>query len=63
MIANTEACPSLNDIQEQVWKIKTKPKIRMFLWKTLSNVVEVEECFAKRGMKSEEIYHTYGAES
>lgn len=43
--------PSLNGLRSKVWKVETAPKIKIFLWKALSNALGVaEECIA-RGMK------------
>ncbi|XP_018479618.1 uncharacterized protein LOC108850618 [Raphanus sativus] len=43
--------PSLNDVRSQVWSVNTTPKIKVFMWKALSNALAVsEECIA-RGMK------------
>ncbi|XP_013690321.2 uncharacterized protein LOC106394286 [Brassica napus] len=43
--------PSLNDLRSQVWKVNTAPKIKIFMWRALSNALGVsEECIA-RGMK------------
>ena len=45
------ARPSLNDLKTDVWKIKTPPKIKTFLWKALSNAIPVGELLVKKGIK------------
>ncbi|KAG2323607.1 hypothetical protein Bca52824_016820 [Brassica carinata] len=43
--------PSVNPVKEKLWKIQTVPKIRVFLWKVLSEAIPVAELIARRGMK------------
>lgn len=43
--------PSLNVIKARIWKIPTVPKIRVFLWKVLSEAFPVADSIIKRGMK------------
>lgn len=43
--------PSLNDLRSKIWKINTAPKIKVFLWKALSNALAVSEECEARGMK------------
>lgn len=45
------ALPSLNVIKEKIWKIRSVPKIRIFLWKALSEALPVADLIIKRGMK------------
>ena len=46
-----ESLPFLCPLKEQVWKVITAPKIRVFLWKCLSNALPVAELISERGMK------------
>ncbi|CAN6803503.1 unnamed protein product [Brassica oleracea] len=45
------ARPSLNELRSKVWKVNTSPKIRIFLWKALSNALSVTDELIARGMK------------
>ncbi|CAN6974594.1 unnamed protein product [Brassica rapa subsp. trilocularis] len=45
------ARPSLNELRSKVWKVNTAPKIRIFLWKALSNALSVTDELIARGMK------------
>lgn len=48
-----EACaqPSINSLKEQVWKLQTEPKIKVFLWKMLSSALPVGDMLSRRKMK------------
>lgn len=56
------ASPSLNPIKEKVWKVKTAPKIRTFLWKALSEALPVADLIIKRGMKIDDRCQLCGME-
>ncbi|XP_048615950.1 uncharacterized protein LOC125588571 [Brassica napus] len=56
------ALPSLNPIKERIWKIPTVPKIRIFLWKVLSEAIPVADLILKRGMKVDERCQLCGLE-
>ena len=43
--------PSLNGLKEKVWKVKTVPKIRVFLWKALSGALPTSDLIYARGMR------------
>ncbi|XP_019091045.1 PREDICTED: uncharacterized protein LOC109128670 [Camelina sativa] len=43
--------PSLNPLKEKIWSINTEPKIKIFLWKTLSGALPVAERLISRGMR------------
>ena len=45
------ARPSLNELRSKVWKVNTAQKIRIFLWKALSNALSVTDELIARGMK------------
>lgn len=45
------AKPSINGVIEKVWKIKTAPKINIFMWKALSNALSVNDGLRAKGMK------------
>lgn len=45
------AQPSVNIIKEKIWKIPTAPKIRIFLWKAISEALPVNDLIINRGMK------------
>lgn len=38
-------------MRSQVWKVKTAPKIKTFMWKALSNALSMSEELLARGMK------------
>lgn len=41
---------ALNVLKTRIWKIKTMPKIKNFMWCTLSRSVAVADCLMSRGM-------------
>ncbi|XP_018479119.1 uncharacterized protein LOC108850033 [Raphanus sativus] len=43
--------PSLNGLRSRVWQVRTAPKIKIFMWKALSNALAVAEECLSRGMK------------
>lgn len=43
--------PSVNELKSKVWKVNTAPKIRIFMWKALSNALFVTDELIARGMK------------
>lgn len=43
--------PSLNDVRSKIWEVKTAPKIKIFMWKALSNALAVSEELLGRGIK------------
>lgn len=43
--------PSLNGLKESCWKVLTTPKIRVFLWKAMSDALSVADLINIRGMK------------
>lgn len=56
------ALPSLNSIKEKIWKTPTAPKIRNFLWKSLSEALPLAELILNRGMKVDERCQVCGVE-
>ncbi|XP_056841869.1 uncharacterized protein LOC130495000 [Raphanus sativus] len=55
--------PSTNVLKEKVWKVKTVPKVRVFLWKALSNALPVADLIRARGMKIDNRCQTCGNET
>lgn len=49
--ATKPAQPSINTLKEQVWKLQTEPKIKVFLWKMLSSALPVGDLLSHRKMK------------
>lgn len=47
------ALPSLNPLKERVWKIFTAPKIKIFVWKALSEALPVADLLSQRGVKGD----------
>lgn len=43
--------PSLCPLKEQAWKVTTVPKIRVFIWKCLSEALPVADLVIRRGLK------------
>ncbi|KAG7547654.1 Ribonuclease H domain [Arabidopsis suecica] len=52
--------PSLNPLKEQVWKLQTDPKIKVFLWKVSSGALPVADLLSHRGMKIDDRCQTCG---
>lgn len=51
--ANTQA---LNKVKDQIWKVATTPKIRMFLWRALSGALAVAACLRRHGLDNQPMY-------
>ncbi|KAG7583244.1 Endonuclease/exonuclease/phosphatase superfamily [Arabidopsis suecica] len=49
-----EQRPSTNELKAKVWKLKTDPKIQVFLWKALNGSLPVAKAMKCRGMKVDE---------
>lgn len=60
LILNAEVHPSINPLKEQVWKLQTDPKIKVFLWKVLSGALPVADLLSHRGMKIDDRCQTCG---
>ncbi|XP_013731064.2 uncharacterized protein LOC106434754 [Brassica napus] len=45
------ALPSLNPLKDSIWKVLTAPKIRIFIWKSLSDAISVADLLSSRGVK------------
>lgn len=41
----------MNELKSQFWKVITVPKIKVILWKTLSNALHAAELVDARGLK------------
>lgn len=54
--------PSINALKQQVWNLKTAPKIKTFLWRALSGALPVVDKLTKRGMKLDNRYMFCGQE-
>ncbi|CAA7026771.1 unnamed protein product [Microthlaspi erraticum] len=50
LFLQAEMQPSVNPVIEKCWKIKTTPKIRVFLWKALTGSLAVTERLKTRGI-------------
>lgn len=46
-----EARSSLNLLKEKCWKLKTAPKIKIFVWKALNGAIAVPERLQTRGLQ------------
>ena len=42
MIREAEALPSLNLLKDSIWKVRTTPKIKTFLWKIFPMSFQLE---------------------
>ncbi|KAG7590131.1 Reverse transcriptase zinc-binding domain [Arabidopsis suecica] len=60
IIAAATQQPSINELKIQVWKLKTEPKIKVFLWKVLSGAIPVMDLLSLRGMKVDDRCQTCG---
>lgn len=54
--------PSVNPIKERFWRIKTSPKIRTFIWKSLSEALPAADLLISRGLKVDERCQVCGVE-
>lgn len=54
--------PSLNGLKEKVWKSQTSPKLRVFMWKALSEALPVADLIITKGMKVDERCQACGDE-
>lgn len=50
-IADAAALPSRNPVFQDCWKVKTEPKIRVFLWKALKGALPVFDRLQSRGLR------------
>ncbi|XP_018435286.2 uncharacterized protein LOC108807498 [Raphanus sativus] len=57
-----EALPSINPLKTQIWKVSTAPKIRLFVWKALSQALPVADLLIDRGMKCDDRCQLCGCE-
>lgn len=57
-----EALPSVNDLKKKVWKVLISPKIKVFLWRALSEAFPVSDLMNARGMGGEEIRQICGVQ-
>lgn len=48
------ALPSTNPLKERLWTVTTAPKLRIFLWKVLSEALPVADLLNARGSKVDE---------
>lgn len=48
-----EAQPSINGVIEKCWKVKTTPKIKLFLWKACTGSLAVMERLRMRGLRGD----------
>ncbi|XP_023634268.1 uncharacterized protein LOC111829408 [Capsella rubella] len=46
----SEHLKRVNEVKEKVWKVKTIPKIHMFLWRVLSGAIAVASCMRRHGL-------------
>lgn len=54
LFCEAETNPSLNPLFVSVWKMKTAPKIKVFLWKALRGAIAVEDRLRTRGIQIED---------
>lgn len=62
LIGEQSACPSINPLKEDVWKLLTPSKIKGFIWKALSGAIAVFDRLQDRGLKSDLVCQTCGAD-
>lgn len=51
---------TLANLKHRVWKIKTVPKIRLFLWRALSGALVVSDKLRSRGLQVDTSYRLCG---
>lgn len=61
-IIQAEVRPSLNDLKSETWKIKTPPKIKMLIWRAISNAIPAGELLVRRGIRMDPVCQTCGFE-
>ena len=54
--------PEAFDLIKNVWKLRTSPKIQLFLWRMLNNALPVGSLLAIRGIQTELSCKRYGAQ-
>lgn len=54
--------PSIIPLKSEVWKLQTDPKIKIFLWKVLSNALPAAVALLSRGMKVDDCCQICGQE-
>lgn len=55
--------PSINCLKDAAWHALTSPKIKNFLWRSLSNIIPVASTLASRGMKVDPLCQHCGVQS
>ncbi|KAG2333220.1 hypothetical protein Bca52824_004400 [Brassica carinata] len=54
MRRRAEELPSVNCLKTKIWKVHSTPKIRLFLWKALSDALPVVDLIRSRGINCDE---------
>ena len=54
------ARPSLNPLKAQVWKVKAPSKIKVFIWKSLSGAIAVNDGLNARGLRCDNLCQICG---
>lgn len=62
LIREASALPSINGIKESIWAMKTSSKIKIFVWRALSEAIPVANKIISRGMKSDSRCQACGLE-
>lgn len=62
LIGEQSVCPSINPLKEDVWKLLTSSKIKGFIWKAISGAIAVFDHLQDRGLKSDIVCQTCGAD-
>lgn len=60
LIQEVEMKPSINVMKLDIWNLQTTAKIKMFLWKSLSEAILVVDLIAKTGMNIDSRCQTCG---
>ena len=51
LIREAETLPSLNLLKDSIWKVKTAPKIKNFMWRAIFDAIPVGDLLIKKGVK------------
>lgn len=43
--------PSINEMKNQIWSLKTLQKIKLFMWKVVSEAIPIADRIMTRGIK------------
>ncbi|KAG2292242.1 hypothetical protein Bca52824_038911 [Brassica carinata] len=60
LLEDQNAIPSLNPLKARVWNVKVPSKIKVFIWKSLSGAIAVNDGLNARGMRCDNLCQICG---